>query len=60
MISTLVPNKRNKINNTILIKVEDNIIMGGIDNILLYIYKSFNKVIIRLVIRLLINYSRYP
>ena len=55
-----MPNKRNKINNTILVKVEDNIIIGGIDNILLYIYKSLNKVIIRLIIRLLINYSRYP
>ena len=55
-----MPNKRNKINNTILIKVEDDIIINGIDNILLYIYKSLNKVIIRLVIRLLINYSCYP
>ena len=53
-------NKRNKINNTILIKVKDNIIIDRIDNILLYIYKSLNKVIIRLVIRLLINYNYYP
>ena len=41
-------------------KVEDDIVMGGIDNILLYIYKSLNKVIIRLVIKLLINYNYYP
>ena len=56
-------NKRNKINNTILIKVKDNIIISSlsrIDNILLYIYKSLNKVIIKLVIRLLIGYSYYP
>ena len=55
-----MPNKKNKINNIILMKVEDNIIIGGIDNILLYIYKSLNKVIIKLIIRLLISYSRYP
>ena len=54
-----MPNKKNKINNIILIKVKDNIIIGGIDNILLYIYKFLNKVIIRLVIKLLINYSYY-
>ena len=60
IVSTLILNKRNKINNTILVKVKDNIIIGGIDNILLYIYKSLNKVIIRLIIRLLISYSRYP
>ena len=46
-------------NNIILIKVKDNIIIDEIDNILLYIYKSFNKVIIKLIIKLLINYSYY-
>ena len=60
IVSTLALNKRNKINNTISVKVEDNIIIDRIDNILLYIYKSLNKVIIRLIIKLLINYSRYP
>ena len=60
MVSTLAPNKRNKINNIISVKVKDDIVIGGIDNILLYIYKSLNKVIIRLVIRLLISYSHYP
>ena len=54
-----MPNKKNKIINIILVKVEDDIIIDRIDNILLYIYKSLNKVIIRLVIRLLINYSHY-
>ena len=60
MVSTLAPNKRNKTNNIISVKVKDDIVMGGIDNILLYIYKSLDEVIIRLVIRLLIDYSRYP
>ena len=41
-------------------KVKDDIIIDGIDNILLYIYKSLNEVIIRLIIRLLINYNYYP
>ena len=54
-----MPNKRNKINNIILVKVKDDIIISRIDNILLYIYKFLNKMIIRLVIRLLINYSYY-
>ena len=60
IVNTLASNKRNKINNTILVKIKDNIIIGGIDNILLYIYKSLNKIIIKLVIRLLINYNYYP
>ena len=55
-----MPNKRNKTNNIILVKVKDDIVISGIDNILLYIYKSLNKVIIKLIIKLLIGYSRYP
>ena len=55
-----MPNKRNKTNNIISVKVEDNIIIDKIDNILPYIYKFLDEVIIRLIIRLLINYSYYP